>query len=117
MKFTLNHKTILEHVVLNNREIATQIAETPQWKEGGVLEASLIINGIDVPAKELEKVLKQMWDQCKVDSGKKAFEEKVREKAEESLCEKKDSVYNTLLDLQNKIESMESDIKYPWELN
>ena len=78
MKFEMNNKTMLEHVMLQSVECCMKIAETPLWKDTGVLEACLTINGVAVPAESLEKVLLMCWEQANEAAGNRKYEQDVK---------------------------------------
>ena len=55
MKFNIdNHKVALSHLVLQNTDLVLQLAETPLWKDEGVLVATLQINGVSVRPELIE---------------------------------------------------------------
>lgn len=115
MKFALDSKHMFSHLVLNNSEVANAISGTPQWKDNETLEAKLEINGVAIPAESLDELLREMWKQCQVDSGKDTFQKSVDEKARMILKEQKSKIWETINELQNKLEYCEDFIKYPWE--
>lgn len=116
MKFTLDHKTIMEHVLLESpTNIAKEISNTPLWLEGEVVEAKLTMNGIDVPVEVLEKVLQNMWEQCQEEVGVSEFKRKVREEAERIVQDKANSVVEAFSEIQSKLENASDLVKWEWE--
>ncbi len=116
MKFTLDRKTIMEHVVLSApHDIAETIAETPLWKDEEAIEAKLTMNGIDVPVEVLEKVLQNMWEQCQEKTGVSEFNRKVKAEAERIVKEKADDVMEAFQEIQSKLESANDLVKWEWE--
>jgi len=116
MEFTLDRKTIMEHVVLSApHDIASTIAETPLWKEKETIEAKLTMNGIDVPVEVLEKVLQNMWEQCQEKTGVAEFNRKVKAEAERIVKEKADDVMEAFQEIQSKLESANDLVKWEWE--
>lgn len=115
MKFTTNNDTIISHVMLSNDKLCEQVAATSLWKLGGKLEAELTINGILYPAYLLEKVLQEMWEQCKVESGAELFKKRVKEEARRIVQDKAGDIMRSFGELQEKLEYMEDVVKWEWE--
>lgn len=83
MKIDINkQEQLLSHVLLQNTEVATAVAETPEWTEDGVIKATVQFNGVEVPAETLEEVLqhfvKCIEDACDFDSVQAQIKEAVR---------------------------------------
>ncbi len=78
MKFEMNNKTMMEHVILQDEECCMKIAETSLWKDSELLEAHLTINGVTVPAENLEKVLLMCWEQANDAVGNREYEQDVK---------------------------------------
>ena len=78
MKFEMNNKTMIEHVMLQDIECCKKIAETSLWKDSELLEAHLTINGVTVPAENLEKVLLMCWEQANEAVGNREYEQDVK---------------------------------------
>lgn len=117
MEFTLDRKTIMEHVVLSApHDIAKIVAKTPLWEEKKTIEAKLTMNGVDVPVEVLEKVLQNMWEQCQEKTGVLEFNRKVRAEAERIVKEKANDVLGAFQEIQSKLESANDLIKWEWEV-
>lgn len=122
MKFNLdNHKVALSHLVLQNTELAIQLADTPLWLNQGVLEATLQINGVDVPAELIEQTMQELYARCedhfdeKYDSAK--FDQRVEERAQELLKEHADNALERMYKLINVLESPDMLLTPSWERN
>lgn len=103
MEFTLDKQTILEHVVLMSGDAAVaEIAKTAKWQEDEKLQAKLTINGVEVPAETLEKVLEMMWEQANEKVGNRDYERDVHKKAIEL-------VQNLSYEVTNKVQLWSSE--------
>lgn len=122
MKFNLdNHKVALSHLVLQNTELAMQLADTPLWLNQGVLEATLQINGVDVSAELIEQTMQELYSRCeeffkeKYESTK--FDQRVEERAQELLKEHADNALERMYKLINVLESPDVLLTPSWERN
>lgn len=109
MKFNLeNHQVALRHVVLQDEDLAMEIADTALWKEQGIFEAKLIINGVEIPAEVIEDTLQKLYSHCERFYEEKYdvsnFDDRVEERAKELLQEHADNALdriNRLAELLN----------------
>lgn len=121
MKFNLDHKVALSHLVLQNTDLAIQLADTPLWLNQGVLEATLQINGVDVPAELIEQTMQELYTRCekyfkeKYDSAK--FDQRVEERAQEILKDHADNALERMYKLINVLESPDVLLTPSWERN
>jgi len=115
MKFTLDSKDILSHLVLDNDNIVDAVGGTKAWRSDGVLEAKLTVNGVDIPAEELDKLLNKMWKLAQVETGAEAFEEAVREEAKERLKAEFGKELDALNRLSRKLEDIDDLLVYSWD--
>lgn len=104
MKFNLeDHTVALSHVLLNNREHAIKVSDTSLWKEYGVLEAKLTINGVEFPSELIENVLQDLYSRCeefyKEKYDAKNFDDRVEERAKELLKEHADNAFEKISNL------------------
>jgi hypothetical protein len=122
MKFNLeNHQVALSHVVLKNTDLCLQLADTPLWKENGILEATLIINGVNVPAELIENTMHDLYAQCedyyKEKYDAKSFDERVEERAIELLKEHADNALERISRLTEILDNPDVLLTSAWERN
>ena len=115
MEFTLESKDLFSHLVLNNEYIATEVANTPEWKDEEKLVARLTVNGLEVPAEELDKLLNLMWEQAQHMAGVTEKADALKERAEQLLQDKANSIRETLNDLENRLQDIDQLLPYNWE--
>ncbi len=114
-QFTLECSYLISHLVLGDTDTAEAISKTPLWSEEEKLEAVVIINGVEVDGEVMEKILVHMWEQAKVDSGKEAFNQKVKEEAQRIVKERADEVMEAMNDITNKLHNIDDCVKWNWE--
>ena len=119
MKFNLKDcKVFMSHLMLESEELSTKVAETTLWTEDGILEATLQINGVEVPAEHLEKFMKGLWGHAETQLRKKynadQFDDRVEEKAKQLLEEHADNALEQLCDLQNKLDEVGNVLTPHW---
>jgi hypothetical protein len=90
MKFKLeDHQVALNHVVLEDAKLCMELADTPLWKDQGIFEATLFINGLSVPAELIETTLQNLYSRCEEFYKEKYdvnnFDERVEARAVELL--------------------------------
>lgn len=122
MKFDLeDHTVALSHVLLENKEYAFKVSDTSLWKDNGVLEAKLTINGIDFPAELIEEVLQGLYSRCenfyKEKYNVNNFDDRVEERAKELLKEQADNAYERMGKLIEILDNPEVLLKPHWERN
>ncbi len=122
MKFDLrNTKTIMVHLMLGDRDLCTKISETPLWTEAvdERLEATLQINGIEVPAQVMEDFMKSLWksacDEAKLKYDGDSFDNRVEEKARQLLKEHSGNALDKLATLTGQLNDIEETITPHWE--
>lgn len=116
----LRENDILSHLILNDRETAMKIADTPEWDGGkGVLEMDIKVNGVAVDTEVFRKVLEDMYKQAREKAADSVDESKYRERVEAEakkiLENQVDNVMEVLHDLQNKLSYSENLIKFEWD--
>lgn len=122
MKFDLtDYKTALYQVVVENDKLCTQLADTPLWKNEGVFEATLIINGVTVPAEHIENTLQNLYTQCEEYYKRKydvsSFDERVEERAKELLREHASDALVKIGTLTEILEDSTKLLQPCWERN
>ncbi len=125
MKFDLEDCSVfMSHLLLEDATLSEEVSKTPLWKDTKTLEATLQINGVEVPASHLEAFMKSLWKRHEesVESGHKElkrkqedFDNQVELRAKEILREHADDAVNKLVDLQNSLHNIEDTIKPYWE--
>lgn len=120
MKFGLTDKNkFMTHLLLEDKNLTTEVAVTPLWTEDMVLEATLQINGVDVPAEYLESFMKGLWahaeEQLREKYNADSFDRKVEEKAEQLLKDHAGNALTQLQDLTEKLESIGEVLTPHWE--
>ena len=116
MKFKFEDESaFMNHLLLESRGLATSVSKTKLWTESETLEATLQINGVDVPAEHLESFMKSLWDRAveQLRTRYKAddFDRQVEEKAKQLLKSHADNALDKLYDLTSKLEGIEDTIK------
>lgn len=114
-----NPKQLLSHFLLANEEVATLVATTHQWTEGGVITPQITFNGVEVPAETFEKCLQHFVDQveeqvrdaCNAD----AFEQRVEERAEEILEKHSGGALEIMQSLTETLERYDQILTPHWE--
>ena len=111
---------ILSHLILEDRETAEKIADTPEWEGGkGVLEMDIKVNGVVVDTEVFRKVLENMYQQAREKAADSVDESKYRERVEAEakkiLENQVDNVMDVLSDLQDKLYHSENLIKFEWD--
>ena len=106
---------MLNHLLLNEPNTAEVVSKTSLWKSNEILEVEVKINGISVPPKAFDDLLKEIFKQAQVDSGKEAFEQAVEKRAKELLQEQADDIMTAMVQLHNKLEDVDSIVKFVWE--
>ena len=83
-----NPDQMLSRILLEDIDVVTRVANTEQWGKG-IIEATVLFNGVEVPAEILEKVLhslvKQVEDSLREKYDADRFDERVKEACEEKL--------------------------------
>ncbi len=58
----LEVRDILSPLILQDRDTAMKIADTPEWEGGeGILEMNIKVNGVTVDTEIFRKVMEDMW--------------------------------------------------------
>ena len=101
MKFKLeDHQVALNHVVLEDAKLCMELADTPLWKDQGIFEATLFINGLSVPAELIETTLQNLYSRCEEFYKEKYdvnnFDERVEARAVELLKTHADNVLDKI---------------------
>ncbi|CAM0038074.1 hypothetical protein VPHK460_0011 [Vibrio phage K460] len=116
----LQANDILSHLVLEDRDTAEIIADTPEWDGGeGVLEMDIKVNGVTVDTEVFRKVMEHLWTQANdrakdaVDEDK--FQERVKTAAKKMVQESADGLMETMYELQNKLNDVDQIVKWSWE--
>ena len=120
MKFNLEGcGKFMSHLLLESNDLAGQVSKTSLWVEDGVLEATLQINGVEVPAEHLESFMKGLWEHAENQLRKKYktedFDRRVEEKAKQLLKDHADNALEELYDLTNKLENIGDVLTPHWE--
>lgn len=115
MKFKLDSKYFMSHMVLQSRDLATEVAKTDNCTNNKELEAKLLVNGVEVNSDHIEAFLKQLWEQAQIDSGKDTFNAAVKKEAKRMLQEKADSVVSVMDDLMQKLHNADDLLDYNWD--
>lgn len=116
----IRENDILSHLILNDRETAMKIADTPEWEGGkGVLEMDIKVNGVTIDTEVFRKVLENMHQQAREKAADSVDESKYRERVEAEakkiLENQVDNVMEVLHDLQSRLSYSENLIKFEWE--
>lgn len=127
MKFNLNDCSIfMSHLLLEDATLADKVSHTKPWLDNQTLEATLQINGVEVPASHIEDFMKSLWKRHEesVESGYKIlktkqddFNNQVELKAKEILRDHADDAISKLVDMQNSLHNIEDTITPHWERN
>ncbi|MCP4988858.1 MAG: hypothetical protein GY928_23235 [Colwellia sp.] len=120
MKFDLrNNRTMMSHLMLSDRDLCMKIRDTPLWTDGGTLEATLQINGIEVPAQVIEDFMKSLWErsckEAKLKYDGDSFEDRVEAKARQLLKEHSGKALDKLATLTEQLNEIEETITPHWE--
>lgn len=121
MKFGLKkNDSMMQHLMFScGMDALDSIRKTPQWKDEGILEATLQINGVDIPAEVMESFMKSLWERAKShyeeQTNADEFKSKVENRAKELLSDSCGGILSVLNDLQNKLSDVDNLIKYNWE--
>lgn len=125
MKFNLEDCSVfMSHLLLEDANLAETVSHTLPWLDDQTLEATLQINGVEVPASHLEEFMKSLWKRHEesVESGHKElkrkqedFDNQVELRAKEVLREHADDTISKLVDMQNSLHNIEDTIKPYWE--
>ena len=116
----LRANDILSHLILEDRDTAGVIADTPEWDGGkGVLEMDIKVNGVPVDTEAFRKVMENLWTQANdrakdaVDEDK--FQERVQVAAKKMVQDSADGLMETMYELQNKLNDVDQLVKWSWE--
>ena len=115
MKFKLDRKYFMSHMVLQSRDLAAEVAKTDDWINNEELEAKLFVNGVEVNSDHIEVFLKRLWEQAQLDSGMDAFDAAVKKEAKRMLQDKADSVVSVMDDLMQKLHNTDDLLDYNWD--
>lgn len=120
MKFNLeNDQVIFSHLVLQDCKAAEELAETEQWRENGILEAEVKVNGVLIPAEIFEQWMHDhynaMEEKFKERYDASNFDDRVEERAKELLKEQADGCLDVMYNLQQKLEEADSMLTLRWE--
>jgi hypothetical protein len=122
MQFTLDQDQLaLNHITLENRDKAVEIASTELWKTREILEACLTINGVEIPAQIVEDWLQSQFEvlckKAKENYDPENFDKRVEEKAKELLKLHADNALEKIYELQSRLEDVDSLLTPYWERN
>ncbi|AUR94260.1 hypothetical protein NVP1193O_129 [Vibrio phage 1.193.O._10N.286.52.C6] len=116
----LQASDILSHLILEDRDTAEAISDTPEWDGGkGVLEMDIKVNGVTVDTEVFRKVMEHLWTQANdrakdaVDEDK--FQERVQDAAKKLVQNSADGLMETMGELQNKLNDVDQLVKWTWE--
>lgn len=110
---------LLSHVLLGSREVCTAVRDSKEYKADKTIAATVLMNGVEVPAEILEAALKKLMDQveshCREHYQADAFDAKVEEKANQLLQEHADNAIEKMQNLMMTLEDAESFLTPHWE--
>ena len=114
-----NPKQMLSHLLLDNVDVVTAVAETINWNKSGEINCTVQFNDVELPASILEDVLHKLFKQVEDHYSEKyqadAFDQRVEEKAKEIVKEHADNVVEKLYNLAQVLEESGDLIKPHWE--
>lgn len=120
MKFSIReNKTMMAHLMLGSVDVCEKVRHTPQWADDGELEATLQINGVEVPAQVMEDFLLDLWERAEKAAGEKVdesrFNERVQDAVNKTWEEQTQPILEIMTSLHNKLQEADQLIKYSWE--
>lgn len=114
----LDHDLLLTHLILHNRKVAEEVAESAQWKEDGIINITVQFNGVEMPAEILEETLQGFVEQIETEISeavdKDKFEEEVEKRAKQLLNDHADNALEQLCELQEKLYGIENVLTPYW---
>lgn len=114
-KVELKSSDILSHIILRDRNTAEMISGTELWSEHNTLEMEIKVNGVDISAEVFRGFMEELWEQAKELVDENNFQGRVKSQVEEILQNQAFDIQNQMNELSNKLEQVNSNIKYPWE--
>lgn len=110
-----NPAQLLSHVLLQNSEVATKVAETDEWKNNETITCTVQFNGVECEASVLESVLKHFIECVEEEVDVEGFNDKVQEAAKQILQERAEGIMEKLEQIQRVVDYPEDYIKPYWE--
>lgn len=114
-----NPNQILSHFLLKNCSICEEVSNSPEWKDGKLLTASVFVNGIEIPAQDFEDTLQELFEQVENNIKAKydvpAIDEMVEGRARSLLREHASNALEKLQEFSDTLEQVELSIKPHWE--
>lgn len=105
--------------MLSEYDVAEKVAITPNWKDSELLEATLQINGVDVPAEVMESFMKDIWNKaCKQYSEKYNavnIDNLVEERAQQLLKDHADDALTKIGELTDTLNGYDNLLTPHWE--
>ena len=116
---TLEESDILSHLILEDRDIATELAGSNKWKLNKELEMVITVNGVNLPANALRDLLDNMWEQAvnRAPSTVTAeeFRKRVEDRADKMVKEQAAKLLEKMEEVRHTLESSSDIINWGWE--
>lgn len=119
MNIELKSNIALTHILLKDKETASLVANTPQWKETETIKVTVQFNGVEAPPEALEKTLHHFseihYKQAKEKYNGVNIDKMVEEKALQLIKEQADNALDKIYELSRVLENSEDLLKPYWE--
>jgi len=116
MKIDIENPTqFLSHLLLQNSDVAKDVARSGNWQNGGEITCTVQFNGVQVPAETLEELLARFMRHVEKQVDLDSFNEKVEERAKQILSEHADNALEKIQWLTDMVDSPDMYIKPEWE--